>query len=68
MAQNLMAIQSYKTELVVLPYVLITVVFVGMIVLVNFSDIPEIDAIKEIDTNVKRRSSVSLYYNTDMWS
>ncbi len=51
--QNLIAIQSYKTELVVLPYVLITVVFVGMIVLVNFSDIPEIDSIKEIDTNVK---------------
>lgn len=50
---NLLAIQAYKTELVVLPYVLITVVFVGMIVLVNFSDIPEINAIKGIRTNVK---------------
>lgn len=51
--QNILAIQSFKTELVVLPYVLITVVFVGMIVLVNFSDIPAIDAIKDINTNIK---------------
>lgn len=46
-------ILAFKTELVVLPYVLITVVFVGMIVLVNFSDIPEIKNIDDVDTNVK---------------
>ena len=65
--QNLLAIQSYKTELVVLPYVLITVVFVGMIVLVNFSDIPrEVDSIKEIDTNVKDDNRKYVLH-TEMW-
>lgn len=54
------ALLAYKTELVVLPYVLITVIFVGMIVLVNFSDLPEINSINEIDTNVDNDTNTNV--------
>lgn len=58
---NALELQSIKTELVVLPYVLITVIYVGMIVLVNFSDLPEISSIKDIDTNIKDDKNTSAF-------
>ena len=43
---------AYQTELVILPYVLIAVVFVGLSVLVHFSDMPTMDNTSQIDHNV----------------
>ena len=57
---NALEIQSFKTELVILPYVLITVIYVGLIVLVNFSDLPAIETIKDVDTNVKDDKNTSV--------
>jgi FHS family L-fucose permease-like MFS transporter len=42
-----------STELVVLPYIFLATIFVGLAVLVHFSELPDIKSTKEVDTNVK---------------
>lgn len=44
---------EYKTEFIILPYVLIAVIFAGMTVLVHYSDLPDFNNFKDIKTNVK---------------
>ena len=42
-----------KAELVVLPYVLLATIFVGLAVLLHFSDLPEVKESSDIDTNIE---------------
>jgi len=46
-------IDIFKSELVVLPYVLFAVIFVGMAVFIKFSELPVLDNFKKLGTNVK---------------
>ena len=47
----------YQTELIVLPYVLITVLFAGMAVLIHFSDLPEMNFFQNL---TEKEKSVSI--------
>ncbi len=46
-------IATQKAELVVLPYVLLATIFVGLAVLLHFSDLPLIKNSSQVDTNVE---------------
>lgn len=50
---SLEEIAIMKAELVVLPYVLLATVFVGLAVLLHFSDLPEVKKSSQVDTNVE---------------
>lgn len=53
--------QVLKTELVVLPYVLITVLFIGMAVLIEFSDLPDLNDFRDIDTNIVNDNKKNIF-------
>ncbi len=61
---DIQAIITYKTEFIVLPYVLITVVFAGLAVLVHFSDLPDFNDFHDIEPDAEgseKRTSILQY-------
>ena len=53
MNYSLEQVAAMKSELVVLPYVLLATIFVGLAVLLHFSDLPFIKSSSQVDTNVE---------------
>jgi FHS family L-fucose permease-like MFS transporter len=53
MNYSIQEVATMKAELVVLPYVLLATVFVGLAVLLHFSDLPEVKNSSQVDTNVE---------------
>jgi FHS family L-fucose permease-like MFS transporter len=47
-------VAQMKAELVVLPYVLLATIFVGLAVLLHFSDLPLINNSSDVDTNIDK--------------
>ena len=56
-----MTLTEYQTELIVLPYVLITVFFAGMAVLIHFSDLPLMDHHRNVATNLINDAKTSIF-------
>ncbi len=58
---DLEQIAIFKSELVVLPYVLFTVIFIGMAIFINFSDLPQLNKFNEVPTNIKDDTRTSVF-------
>ena len=50
---SFLGIAQAKAEVVINPYILFSCVFVGLAIILNFSDLPEIPTTKHLDTNIK---------------
>lgn len=51
-----LGIAQAKAEVVINPYIMFSCVFIGLAIVLNFSDLPEISTTKHLDTNIKNDS------------